>query len=517
MRFLFKNLSSLLISLTLAILVWIAAVREQNPPREDDYEQSIPIEVIAPADNLVNTTALPETVRLRLVAPESSWETLTPSKFRASIDLSGLEEGLNDVPIQVNVSDRQIEIIGQSPSEATVNLEIVQAITLPVQIEVLDTPPLGYINRAPMVEPAIVQISGPASLVSQADEAVSEVFIRNSKETLQGLRDVIIRNRANQPVKGLTIDPAKVDVILPIEQRFGYKDVSVRVRVQGGVAPGYRVSNISVIPPTLTLVGNPNALSEIAGLIETTPINLDQATENIIRNVSLNLPDGVTTVLSEQGGDGPGGVQVTVEVTPLEDSITMQRPITQQGIDPNFWWRTSPNRADVFLSGPAPQLQALRVSDIEVIVDLFGLEPGVHKLQPTVFLPEGLQIDSIQPEMIEITIGRIIQRPVTQLELNPSYSWTASPNRVNVNVFGPSDSLEALRSNEVRVIVDLDGLGPGLYEVRPAVSLPFGLNVDSISPETIDVTIELKTSPTITATETVSVTLAPPAMETTTP
>jgi len=516
-RFLLKNLSSILISFTLAILVWIAAVREQNPPHEDDYDQSIPIEVIAPANNLVNTTTLPETVRLRIVAPESSWATLTPSKFRASIDLSQLGEGLNDVPIHVNVSDRQIEILEQNPSEATVNLEAMQVITLPVQVEILDTPPLGYINRAPTVEPGIVQISGPASLVSQADEAVSEVFIRNSKETLQGSRDVIIHNRAKQAIKGLTVNPAKVEVTLPIEQRFGYKDVTVSVRVQGGVAPGYRVSNISANPPTLTLVGNPNSLNEIPGFIETSPINLDQATENIVRNVSVNLPDGVTTVLSEQGGDGPGGVQVTVEVTPLEDSITMQRPITQQGIDPNFWWRASPNRADVFLSGPAPQLQALRVSDIEVIVDLFGLEPGVHKLEPTVFLPEGLQIDSIQPEMIEITIGRIIQRPVTQLELNPSYSWAATPNRVNVNISGPNSSLQALRSNEVKVIVDLDGLGPGSYKVRPVVTLPFGIDVDSISPEAVDVLIELNASSTITATDTISATAPSLGTETTIP
>ena len=297
------------------------------------------------------------------------------------------------------------------------------------------------------------------------------------------------------------MEPAKVEVILPIEQRFGYKDVSVRVRVQGRVAPGYRVSNISVDPPTLTLVGNPNGLNEIAGLIETTPINLDQATENIVRIVSLDLPDGVTTVISEQGGDGPGGVQVTVEVTPLEDSITMQRPITQQGIDANYWWRASPNRADVFLSGPAPQLQALRVSDIEVIVDLFGLEPGVHKLQPTVFLPEGLRVDTVQPENIEITIGRIVERPVTQLELNPNYSWTATPSRVDVNVFGPNNTLETLRSNEVRVIIDLDGLSPGSYQVRPVVSLPVGLSVDSVSPETIEVTVGLNATPTITVTE----------------
>ncbi len=504
MRFLYKNLSSILISLTLAVLVWIAAVREQNPPREGEYSQNIPIEIIPPPAGLVTTDPLPDAVRLRLLAPQSSWENLTSSKFKASIDLSILEEGFNDVPIRVNVSDSQIDIVGQTPSEVGVNLEAIQTISLPIEINVLDSPPLGYISRTPTANPPTVFIAGPASLMGQVDKAVSEVFIRNSKQTLQISRDVLIRNREDQVIRGLEVTPAQVQITLPIEQRFGYKDVSVRVRVQGQVATGYRVSNISVDPPTLTIVGNPKGLGEVAGLVETTPINLTGATENIVRVVPLNLPDGVTIVLSESETDGPGGVQVSIEITPIEDSITLRRPISQQGIDPNYWWLASPDQADVFLSGPVPRLQSLRVSDIEVIVDLFGLGLGVHKLQPTVFLPEGLSVDTIQPETIEISIGRVIQRPIVQLELSPNYSWTAEPNRVDVRLGGASDQLQSLKSNDVRVIVDLDELGPGSYSVKPVVYLSPGLSVDSISPESVDITIRLKSSLTVTATETVT-------------
>ena len=493
-----QNLSIIAISLFLAVLVWVAAVREQNPPREGDYESAIVVEVTPPRSDLVNTASLPQTVQLRLLAPTSSWDDLSVSKFKASVDLSQLEAGLADVPVNIEVSDPNITIVSQQPVVASVSLEPLKVITLPVKINVLDAPPLGYVNRTPSAEPDTVEISGPSSVVDKVTEAVAEVFIGNSKETIETRYDVVARDADNKRMRAVTINPQQVSVTIPIQQRFGYKDVSVRVQVDGQVAPGYRISNISVDPPTITVVGNPQGLNEIAGLIDTIPINLNEATESIVRTVPLNLPAGVTTVLAENGG--PGGVKVTVEITPIEDAVTLQRPILQQGIDPDYWWRSSPEQVEVFLSGPLSQLRSLKASDVEVLIDLFDLEPGTHILQPTVFMPDGLRLDAILPDSIEITIGKNMQRPFVQTGLDDAYFWTASPNRVNVLLSGPSERLQRLLPTEVSVKTNLAGLGPGLHRVKPIVSVPETVEIDSISPEFINVVIESKVSLSTTAT-----------------
>jgi len=403
---LFRNITSMLIAIILATLVWVAAINEQNPPREDDYDQNISIEVIPPADGLITTDRLPETVRLRLRAPESSWDDLSSSKFKATLDLSQLPEGFNDVPIAVAVSDPQMEVMEKKPQSVSINLQAEQVISLPVSVQIVDAPPLGYISRIPSVEPEAVIIKGPASLIEKVIEAVTEIYIGGSKETIERVSDVILRDRDGRPVDGLTLLPERVQVTVPVEQRFGYKDVSVRAVVSGQVAPGYRVSNISVDPPTITIVGNPTLLGDISGFIETAEIDLSQATESIARTVPLNLPNGISVVFPDrENQQGPAGVQVAVDIAAIEDGIILQRPITQQGIDPAYWWKASPERADVFLSGPIPQLQTLKASDIEVIVDLFGLEPGVHKLKPTVFVPDNFRVDAILPDTIEVTIG----------------------------------------------------------------------------------------------------------------
>ncbi len=400
-----KNIGSLFLSLLLAILVWTVAIQEQNPPREDDYNHDIPVTVVPPAAGLVSIDVMPATVRLRLLAPESSWTTLRPAKFKAVIDLSTLPAGFNDVPIRVAVSDPQIKILSQDPQVVTINLQAEQTITLPVKVLVMDIPPLGYVHRAPVVLPETVKITGPASLVGRVEETVSEVFIRNSKETITSMRQVLVKDRETQSLTGLKVDPAKVEVTLPIEQRFGYKDVSVSAVVEGQVAPGYWVSNVSVEPATLTIVGNPNVLSSIPGFIETAPVNLNQATADIVRTVPLNLPNGVTVVLPQKETSGASGVQVTVTVSAIESGQTVRRPVIQQGVDPAYWWSASPQQAEVILSGPIPRLQTLRPNDVKVIVDLFGLKPGVYKVEPTVFVPDGLRVEAILPQLIEITLG----------------------------------------------------------------------------------------------------------------
>ena len=518
MRYILKNLSTILIALVLAFLVWVVAVREQDPPREEDFDQTILIEVTPPAENLVNTIASPKSVQLRLLAPESSWKDLSPAKFKAFVDMSGLPAGLADVPVKVNISDDQVRIVDQIPSGVSVNLEPVNVISLPVQIQVQDTPSLGYTAQSPQVEPPVVIVSGPGSLVEQAKTAIGEAFIRNSKTTVQTASDILIKDQDGKLIRGLTVEPAIVDVAIPVEQRFGYRDVSVRASVDGRVAPGYRISNIEVTPPTVTIVGNPNILSDIGGLVETAAINLDQATEDIVRTVPLNLPNGVTTVASEEERNGVEGVQVTVKVTPIEDAVTLKRPIQQQGIESGLWWKASPDAVDVFLSGPLPQLQSLRASDVEVIVDLFGLEPGVHILQPAVFKPDDVHLDAILPDTVEVTVGKTVQRLVTQKGLDDNYTWKALPNLVDIQLAGPIDKLNNTRTADVKATVNLTGLGPGLYRLAPTAIAQNGIMVDSVLPETVTVDINLRpgleTIPIVTATITGTVTATPNATAT---
>jgi YbbR domain-containing protein len=405
------SLSTMLLSIILATMVWFVAVHEENPPIEDDYGETINLEV----ENLPSGTIIfgdvPDRVNLRLRAPQSSWESLSPDKFRAWIDLEGLSPGLHDVPVQIQVSDRSVVVVGMGPSSVNVRLEALAEKEFPISVEVVDSAPLGYIARAPVLDPTTATVSGPSSIVNQVEQVWAEVYLRASKETVERSIDLAARNVNGEVLKRLTITPAKVHVTVPIEQRFGYRDVSVRVAITGEVAPGYWISNILVEPSTVTVVGGPSALNSLPGYVETFEVDVTDATDDISERVALNLPPGVSVVQPDAQSNGNGGVLVTVDVAAIEGGQTVQRPVTFQGLREGWWAMASPSQVDVILSGPLPKLQSLTVRDVKVITDLFALDPGTHKVKPTVVVPEGLRVESVLPDTVEVEVG--VGRPIT--------------------------------------------------------------------------------------------------------
>jgi hypothetical protein len=128
-----------------------------------------------------------------------------------------------------------------------------------------------------------------------------------------------------------------------------------------------------------------------------------------------------------QGNDSASGVLVTVDVSPIEGGQTVQRPVTFQGLRETRTAVARPSQVDVILSGPLPRLQSLTIQDVKVIVDLFGLEPGVHKVKPTVVVPEGLRVENVLPDTVEVEIS--IGRPLTPTPTATPGRPAATPGR----------------------------------------------------------------------------------------
>ena len=423
LRRLTQSVSTLILSVILASMVWFVAVREENPPVEADYAASIPLEVVSIPPGTVIFGVLPERTTLRLQAPQSSWDELSPTKFRAWIDLENLTPGLHDVPVQVEVSDGAVTVVEKRPSTVNIRLEPLAQVQMPVQVEVVDSAPIGYIARTPLVTPITATVSGPASIVDQVNEVVAEVYLRGAKDTISRSVDLSARDNNRDKLNRVTINPAEVDITIPIVQRFGYRDVSVRVVIVGEVAPGYWINNITVDPPTVTAVGGPSALNNLPGFVETFPVEVSEATDDITERVALNLPAGVSVVQPEMGENGnPGGVQVNIEVATVEGGQTVQREVTFQGLDETMWAVAHPAQVDVILSGPLPRLHALTLQDVTVIADLFGLGVGVHKVKPTIVAPETLRVQSVLPDTVEVEIS-------ARVSPSPSPTQTATATR----------------------------------------------------------------------------------------
>ena len=91
-------------------------------------------------------------------------------------------------------------------------------------------------------------------------------------------------------------------------------------------------------------------------------------------------------------------------VVPLEGSVTVQRPVEIQGLA-EMTATVAPDSVEVILGGPLPVLEQLQEEDVRVIVDLFGLNPGSHSVEPQVVVaPTGVIVESILPATIQVEI-----------------------------------------------------------------------------------------------------------------
>jgi len=415
---LYDNLGSAILALFLAILVWVVATYEANPPKTGVI-QGIPIEIRNKPSNLQIMNSIDGQVEIEIRAPQSSWEGLDTASFDAFIDLRNIGEGISEVEVQVSCpSDPVVTFLDRTPAGVYVALEEVITKRLTVSTHVVDSEsvPLGYISRPPTVLPASITVSGPRSIVEKAQQATLSIQLEGARETVELALAPTIRDTMGNIVEGLEVSPALVQTEVHIERQLGYRDVTVSAITTGSPAPGYWVSNIAVDPPAITVYGKPQIIEAMSGFLVTNPIDIEGVDETLIKRVPLALPEGVSVFSEDISGQT---VNVHIEITPQLGGQTIRQQVEHQGLGTGFRVILSPEGVDVILSGPLPELQTLSPEDVKVVLNLLGLRVGTFKLEPTILLPEGskLEVKNFQPETIEVTI-----------ELQPTEVPTATPS-----------------------------------------------------------------------------------------
>ena len=403
MRLFAKNLRTFLLALALGVAVWVSAVSAADPNEVRAFPDPIPLEVMGLDPSLILTSETPRSVDVTLRAPRSVWESLITREdaIRAILDLSALSAGEHTQAIQLVISERPYQLIFANPTAVTVTLESLASQTFPVILSLSGQPAAGYQAGDATMEVNEVAISGPESLVRQATRARVLINLDNVRESIEESLPIQIVDEENNVLQGLTINPESVRVSIPISQQGGFRDVAVKVVVQGQQAPGYRIENISVFPLVVTVFAeDPEMVNELPGVVETLPLDLQDRSEDISTRLSLDLPEGITVV-------GALTVQVNVSISPIQTSLTLlNQPINVIGLSEGLAAEVFPQTVDVIISGPVPVLDALASQDVTVSVDVSDLEIGVYQLTPQVnVLVENVLVESILPGTVEVVIA----------------------------------------------------------------------------------------------------------------
>ncbi len=399
-KWLGKNLSTIILAFVLSIVVWISAVVTADPNEELTF-RPVTIEKIGLASDLLIVNEVPSQVRLTLRAPRSIWDQLNknPGLVTAWIDLSGYGPGTHVIEVKTRVDTSPIRYELIDPAEVEITLERLVSREFPVDLQIAGELPVGYNKGVPIFEPETVRVSGAESAVNRVAQVQINLDISGAITTIERTVPVELIDASGSSVNNVTVSPKEVEVTQPVDLLGGFKNVAVKVVTTGQVANGFRLTNIAISPPTVTLFSdNPNALESVPGFVETLPVDLSGLNEYTEVNVGLNLPQGISLVRDPR-------VLVQISIAPIEGSITLTVPVEVIGLAPELQAIISPTTVDIIVAGPLNILDTLKPEDFLVVLDLTGLPVGVYQRTPEIeLLPEEIRIQTILPETVEVTI-----------------------------------------------------------------------------------------------------------------
>jgi len=400
MRWLGSNLTSLILSLFLALVIWISAVTSANPNVE--AELSLPLEIREQPSDIAIVDSLPQIVDLKVLAPESIIQSLEENNpLVAYIKLTDIEAGTYRFTIQIQIPDqlKPIRILEQNPEKVELKLSNLISKLLPVSIQVEGEPAIGYQTSGLSWDGSSVTVTGQDSKVQDVSAVVGILDISDATGSISRSIALEARNNVGEVIEGVTLQPETVLVDQSISLQGGYRNLAVNVNTQGVVESGYRFTSITPAPPTVMVFSkDPQLVEGLPGYVNTKPLNLNGVDGYLETILELDLPAGITVV-------GDPTVLVQVNVTALETNMVITREIEVIGLLPGLNALVSPEQVSVRISGPVPVLENLTLRDIRVVVDLASLGIGTHTLTPTVeILPAEIIWEDVSPATVEIVI-----------------------------------------------------------------------------------------------------------------
>lgn len=375
------NILTAALSVALAILVWFVAVSGQNPFEQDTLPNPVPVSLTNLGPDLLPSGPRPGVTNVTLRAPSSVWQTLTSDQVNVIADLSGLGPGIHEVPLQAETNGLQsASVVRLNPASVTVELETGRTRTVAIQIERTGEPAQGFSAGPTVLDRDLAAISGAASLVDRVSYVAGRINLSGLRQPFNQLVDLVPVDANGDRVLGVTLDPEQTRARVDVNQRAGYRDVSVSINYAGDPADGYRLTSVNVSPQVITVASSdPQLVNDLPGFVRTELINIDGATEDVIQRIALDLPEGVSV-------QGEPAVTVQISIAAVEGTVQLQVPIRDANLQAGFNARFQPEVVTVFLNGPLPILNTLEPDDIVVSADLQGLGLGTSRVRPTVVL-----------------------------------------------------------------------------------------------------------------------------------
>jgi YbbR domain-containing protein len=366
-----SNLFLAATSVILALVIWFLVTESQLATVEERLGFGLAVEVVNTPNGLAPANRLP-TASINIAGSESDVQAVIADDFVATVDLAGLQAGAHDVPVRVRSLADGVRVRSVTPESVEVILEPVEQRTLQVTVLPVNPPPLGFEVGEPVLSSRSVTVSGIRQLVDLVDVVVAAVDLGGTTVAIDVTTILQARTATGAAVSGVQIDPATVEVRIPVEQVTFRRSVAIEPLLTGRPRTGFRVAGVNVEPLSVVVVGTLEALENVE-TVATESISVAARETDFSAEAELVPPVGLALETTST-------VTVQVTIEPIHTEATFLLAVEVVGLGEGLTADVRPQLVTVTLEGPSSTIAEIVERMPSAIVDLMDLTPGLHPL-----------------------------------------------------------------------------------------------------------------------------------------
>lgn len=434
-----NNLGLKVLSLLVSCLIWLV-VTNTNDPESTQVYKNVPITIknqdtITNANKTFTVVDGVDKINVYVTARKSIRAALNSGSFTVKADMENYNEALGTVPLEISCEDARIrqEDLRIIPSSLKINMEDKVEQNFGVAVVTTGKADKGYeLGKTTIVSGDTIRIAGPQSLINIIGKVTILLDITNMNTDSTNLYPIRIEDKngaaltdgqmGNLELKdsnGVSLQNNSAEVRTEIWKV--YNDIPLKANVTGEVAPGFKVSSITLSPQTINLVATEEAIDELGGeLTLKGDISVEGLTETQDYTVDLNdtlnqydsirLETDISSAITVHVGIDEVGSK-TFQM-PISDIIMHNTPADKKLIfSPADAISISVKTTDDTESGDID----ITLDDITAEIDLKSCEiNGSYTLPVEITLPQGYELVN----EVKIVVNIEEQNNTTEVEVN---------------------------------------------------------------------------------------------------
>lgn len=390
----FIKLSSIVIAVMLFFMVNMDGTPNQPgglPTVTDSTNilEEVDLNVYYDDENYVLMDA-PETVQVTLEGPKNvlTVAEITHPQQELYIDLTGKEAGTHYEQVKYREFPSNVDV-SVNPAYVEVTIQERQTVSFPVDVQLENEGDIedGHAIGTPTVEPSTVNITSAQGVLEQIDSARAIVDMAGRNTNFEDSVPVVLYDKDGN-VLDVNADPPAVEVVVPVTSPN--KEVPVRINRTGELPDGVAIESITTDPEVVNVFGPVDVINKIS-FIDGVTLDLSEietAGEDSFE-VDIPLPEGIESI-------DPETITVTVDVTVEQEREFTDFEIDVTGLgDAQSIDFIDPEEGtlDLLVSGSSEALNRLEREDLQVTLDVEGLEEGEHDVSLEFIGPQNLKFE----------------------------------------------------------------------------------------------------------------------------